>query len=103
PLAPTTVAAFQCMHWPGNARELRNAVERVLALGTAEQPGRSVAEQPGFIEARDSALERFERDYLQALLKEHDGQVSVAAKAAKLARSHFYRLLERHGLSGGRG
>jgi DNA-binding NtrC family response regulator len=102
-LAASTVAAFQCMQWPGNVRELRNAVERVLALGTAEAPGQSVAEQPSFIEARDNALERFERDYLQALLKQHDGQVTAAAKDAKLARSHFYRLLERHGLSGKRG
>ncbi|MBK7861809.1 MAG: sigma 54-dependent Fis family transcriptional regulator [Archangiaceae bacterium] len=102
-LEPTTVAAFQCMQWPGNVRELRNAVERVLAFGTAEAPGQSVAEQPGFIEARDSALERFEKDYLQALLKQHDGQVTAAAKAARLARSHFYRLLERHGITGRRG
>ncbi len=102
-LAPATIAAFQCMQWPGNVRELRNAVERVLALGTHDGGADDDAQQPSFIEARDSALERFERDYLQALLEQHDGQVTAAAKAAKLARSHFYRLLERHGLSGKRG
>ena len=96
-LAPATIAAFQCMQWPGNVRELRNAVERVLALGTADVNAPDTAE-PSFIEARDSAMERFERDYLEALLKQHGGQVSAAARAAKLARSHFYRLIERHGL-----
>jgi DNA-binding NtrC family response regulator len=102
-LTPATLAAFQCMQWPGNVRELKNAVERVLALGTVDGGADGDAQQPSFIEARDSALERFERDYLQALLEQHDGQVTAAAKAAKLARSHFYRLLERHGLSGKRG
>ncbi|MBL8949298.1 MAG: sigma 54-dependent Fis family transcriptional regulator [Myxococcaceae bacterium] len=102
-LEPATVAAFQCMQWPGNVRELRNAVERVLTFGTVDGGAAPVDETAGFIEARDSALERFERDYLVALLKQHDGQVTNAAKASKLARSHFYRLLERHGLSGKRG
>ncbi|MFT3836933.1 MAG: sigma 54-dependent Fis family transcriptional regulator [Myxococcaceae bacterium] len=99
-LAPTTLAAFQCMQWPGNVRELRNAVERLLALGT-ESLAVGETQEPSFIEARDKALERFEHDYLEALLKQHGGQVSAAARAAKLARSHFYRLLERHGLKGG--
>jgi DNA-binding NtrC family response regulator len=96
-LAPATLAAFRHLRWPGNVRELRNAVERVLALGE-----HSVVAPPtdaSFIEARDQALDRFEREYLEALLKQHNGQVSAAAKAAKLARSHFYRLLEKHGLS----
>jgi DNA-binding NtrC family response regulator len=101
-LAPATIAAFQCMRWPGNVRELRNAVERVLALGEDAAAVPEAAE-PSFIEARDQALDRFEHDYLEQLLKAHDGQVSAAARAAKLARSHFYRLLEKHGLSGKRG
>jgi two-component system response regulator GlrR len=102
PLAPATLAAFQCMSWPGNVRELRNAVERVQALGedAADVPE---AQERSFIEARDQALDRFEHDYLEQLLKAHDGQVSAAARSAKLARSHFYRLLEKHGLSGKRG
>jgi transcriptional regulator of acetoin/glycerol metabolism len=99
-LAPATIAAFQCMSWPGNVRELRNAVERVLALG--EDAAQADTSEPSFIEARDQALDRFEKDYLEQLLKAHGGQVSAAARAAKLARSHFYRLLEKHGLGGPR-
>ncbi len=94
-----TVAAFQCAHWPGNVRELRNAVERTVALGNLDTtPEDEPAQSPSFIEARDKALLRFERDYLVALLKEHKGNASAAARSAKLARSHFYRLLTRHGL-----
>ncbi len=99
PLEPPTIAAFQCAEWKGNVRELRNAVERTLALGTpAERPFEEPPQPKSFIEARDKALDRFERDYLVALLKQHKGNASAAARAAKLARSHFYRLLSRHGL-----
>jgi DNA-binding NtrC family response regulator len=100
-LTPETVAAFQCARWPGNVRELRNAVERALTLGDAG--AEAAPEDPAaasFIAARDAAMARFEKDYLIALLEQHGGNVSAAAKAARLARSHLYRLLQRHDLVG---
>ena len=96
---PATVAAFQCSSWPGNVRELRNAVERVLTLGSLPEPSVALADA-SFISARDEALRRFEHDYLVSLLAKHKGEVVAAAKSAKLARSHFYRLLTRNGLVG---
>jgi DNA-binding NtrC family response regulator len=103
-LAPSTLAALQCDPWPGNLRELRNAVERVLALGELEgsQSGQAPAptkQSPSFKAARERVLDEFEKDYLATLLGVHRGNVSHAAKAAGLARSAFYRLLNRHGLA----
>ncbi len=95
-LSPPTIAAFQSAGWPGNVRELRNAVERTVTLGDPGLDGPALDES--FIGARDSALERFEKDYLVSLLARHDGNASAAARTAKLARSHFYRLLTKHGL-----
>ena len=40
----------------------------------------------------------FEREYLIASLAKHHGNVSAAARDAKLDRSNFLRLLRRHGL-----
>jgi len=98
-LAPATLAALQCDPWPGNVRELRNAVERAVTLGNfGEQPAAHASSPTSYKEARDALLERFERDYLQALLARHGGNVSAAAREAKLSRSQFYRLLGRHGL-----
>jgi DNA-binding NtrC family response regulator len=101
-LAPSTLAALQCDPWPGNIRELRNAVERVLMLGELD-PGSALvpaSAAASFKEARDKVLADFEKDYLSTLLTLHRGNVSHAAKAAGLARSAFYRLLNRHGLEG---
>jgi DNA-binding NtrC family response regulator len=95
-----TLEALQLEAWPGNARELRNAVTRALALGEwkASAPGE---ETPAtFQEARQKVLDAFERDYLEALLKKNEGNVSKAAREAGLARSAFYRLLDRHQLPG---
>ncbi len=95
-LAPATLAAFQCEPWPGNVRELKNAVARALTLGATGDQASSA--RPSFTEARDEALLHFERDFLVALLEENGGNVSAAARAAKLGRSYFYTLLERHRL-----
>jgi two-component system, NtrC family, response regulator GlrR len=96
--------------WPGNVRELRNLIQRALAgggvdlqAGAKASPGTSTPiagklnELP-FKEAKEKLLEAFTREYLQALLTRCDGNMSEAARAAGLTRSHLYELVERHGL-----
>ncbi|HMJ51427.1 MAG TPA: sigma-54 dependent transcriptional regulator [Polyangiaceae bacterium] len=107
----------RAMHyrWPGNVRQLRNYIERCVALDDANLPTNldtmppppSVA-PPDAIDTIDisqplkSARERcvgsFERRYLEALLRKHNNNVSAAARAAEVDRIHFYRLLWKHGL-----
>jgi DNA-binding NtrC family response regulator len=102
PLSPATLAALQCDSWPGNVRELRNAVERALTLGTSLRSQEHPDETPrgaSFMELRDKTLHEFERDYLTTLLERHHGNVSAAARDAKLSRSQFYRLLARHDIA----
>ena len=49
-------------------------------------------------DARAAVVREFEFDYLQRLLREANGNVSQAARAAKMDRSHLIDLLHRHGL-----
>jgi DNA-binding NtrC family response regulator len=98
-LAPATLAAFQCKRWPGNVRELRSAVQTALTLGeTLGTVSQKNAEGLSYATARDEMMQRFERDYLVALLEANNRDVNAAAKAAKLSRRQLYRLLARHGL-----
>ncbi len=92
--------------WPGNVRELRNYLERCLATretpplepaSGVEAPEIDVGEP--LRAARDRWMRHFERRYLEALLDEHDGNVSAAARAAGVARVYFYRLLSRAGIA----
>jgi two-component system, NtrC family, response regulator GlrR len=89
--------------WPGNVRELRNVVEQIVAFGIEEvsliespHPPASVDEP--FKPAKARIVERFERDYLVAVLAAHGGNITAAASAADLDRVHFLRLLDRYGL-----
>jgi DNA-binding NtrC family response regulator len=98
----TTLRAHQ---WPGNVRELRNLVEATLAMG--ETPPLEVAPMeagglPGpertYKDARADVLHQFERHYLEQLLALTKGNVSAAARQAKMDRSHLIELLHRHQL-----
>ncbi|MDQ3366939.1 MAG: sigma 54-interacting transcriptional regulator [Myxococcota bacterium] len=99
------LARWQRHPWPGNIRELRNAVEAALVVGPGEHVehahdlahGGAVPLLP-YKDARAAVVSEFEHAYLARLLAEANGNVSQAARAAKMDRSHLIDLLHRHGL-----
>jgi DNA-binding NtrC family response regulator len=104
--------------WPGNVRELRNVLARAAALahegivrrqdvageglGFRGTRGEREALDLGgtFARAKDRALERFESAYLGALMKRCEGNLSLAAREADVARHHLRDLLKKRGLYG---
>lgn len=102
-LSKATIAALQSHPWPGNARELKNAVARCLAFGRfeADLAPQAVANAPSvdLKDARVRVVQSFEADFVRALLRKHRWNVAAAARDAKVARSHLYTLITRHGLS----
>ncbi len=90
--------------WSGNVRELRNYLQRCLALrtrppivsGSAEPPLPDYA-RPLKI-ARESWNRALERKYVEEILRRANGNVTAAAEAAGVDRMYFYRLLWRHDL-----
>lgn len=101
--APEAMEMLMAAPWPGNVRQLRNAVERNVALcpgviisreQVRDTLGEEAADFPSFDEARDS----FTHDYLVQLLKIADGNVSSAARLAQRNRTDFYKLMKRHGI-----
>jgi len=104
--APDALKALATASWPGNVRQLYNAVEQVCALATAPLIPLGLVQRAlrvptvevlTFSEAR----RRFERDYLVGLLKLSDGNVADAARLADRNRTEFYRLLQKYGLTPG--
>jgi DNA-binding NtrC family response regulator len=92
-LSPAALARLAAHDWPGNVRELRNVLCRA-ADATTRVTG---------IDARDVDL-ALRRDTpapantlspqaARALLREHDGNLSAAARAAAMPRTSFRKLL----------
>ena len=120
-LSPTTVAALAAHDWPGNVRELRNVLDRAIYIATAggEHEARivdlPVAAQAShgdamcfeagksYREVREQYETEFERRYVSWLLDRHAGNISAAAREARMDRKHLYDLARRHGLREGRG
>ena len=108
-LAPEFLVKLGEHDWPGNIRELRNFIERCVALGDVRaptsnrvpaqaSPEEAALSQRPLREAREEWTNTFERRYLEELLATHDNRVSAAARAAGVDRIYFYRLLWKHGL-----
>jgi two-component system response regulator HydG len=104
---------FREYRWPGNIRELRNAVERAIALTVSDQVELAALPkqlrepsqlQPGTVAvlseiSREEALDSAEVSYLTMLLEKHDGNISQAAQQAGLSRQGMHKLLKKHGIS----
>jgi len=112
-LEPEVARMFQSYSWPGNIRELRNAVERLMimvpspvisatditALGMFD-PGRGVIESDFFSyatlrEARDA----FEKDFICRKLQENDWNISKTADAISVERSNLHKKIKSYGIS----
>jgi len=111
PGAPESlIDAFTRHDWPGNVRELRSAVERAVLLGdpvvwselTDPSPSNVASlafdETLSFRASKDRATMIWEREYLRELLARHSGNLSRAARAARMDRTHLRELGRKYNL-----
>lgn len=99
--APEAVEILITAPWPGNVRQLQNIVEQTVVLATthiitANLVQKALQDAENSIVPFETARRKFEQNYLVALLKATQGNVTQAAKLAQRNRTEFYRLLERH-------
>ncbi|MEZ4395012.1 MAG: sigma 54-dependent Fis family transcriptional regulator [Polyangiales bacterium] len=127
-LSDEVVLRLQLRRWPGNVRELRNVIERAVMLaGSApvtvdliEDDDRDVdprATLPGpeaapsmrvvdgkrlldmsFQDAKQYAVENFEKDYLMRLFEESGYNLSEAARRSGVDRRYLRELFKKHGM-----
>jgi two-component system nitrogen regulation response regulator NtrX len=106
-IAPAAMEILQAYDWPGNVREVRNLVERLMIMVAEDQitPAaldlRSTGPRPGndgaFATLRQ-AREQFEREYVGRVVERCGGNMSQAARVLGLERSHLYRKVRALGL-----
>ncbi|OOY28294.1 sigma-54-dependent Fis family transcriptional regulator [Thioclava sp. L04-15] len=106
-------ALMQTMDWPGNVRQLRNVIERVLILGEGsgpiearELPGQETPAEEGRIVLGGAlatlplreARELFEREYLLTQINRFGGNISRTANFVGMERSALHRKLKSLGV-----
>jgi transcriptional regulator with PAS, ATPase and Fis domain len=113
-LGDDAIHFFQGHDWPGNVRELRNVIERIINLvderlidvpammstsltNVGPGPDNKAAQQSGRLSFQE-AKEIAERRYLLSLLKQHDNNISAAAKTAGIQRQSLHRLIRKHAI-----
>ncbi|HVW30665.1 MAG TPA: sigma 54-interacting transcriptional regulator [Polyangiaceae bacterium] len=114
-ISPETRSALAAHDWPGNVRELRNVLDRALYVAAAggerdlrivDLPVTAGATRPvppfdparTYREIRATFETEFERNYVSWLLGRHEGNISAAAREAKMDRKYLYDLARKHGL-----
>jgi two-component system nitrogen regulation response regulator NtrX len=109
PFTSEAIESLQTYAWPGNVRELRNVVERLM-LSASEgvvgvetvhlaMPSRSgSATGSANFGSLSDRVQAFEREAIVAELKRHNNNVTNAAKALGLERSHLYKKAEQLGV-----
>jgi two-component system, NtrC family, nitrogen regulation response regulator NtrX len=112
PFTGEAMAALQSYAWPGNVRELRNMVERLMLLATEGHVDLATVQTalpkntlptsgtgaPAGSGPLADRVQGFERDVILAELKRSHHNMSVAAKALGLERSHLYKKAEQLGI-----
>ncbi len=114
-VSPEAMVVFQHYEWPGNIRELRNLVERLMIMvpgfvieasqaavslqgrTTGVVPAGNHAANPLFTKSYDSlrdARNAFEREYISRKLREHHWNISRTAEDLKIERSHLHRKIK---------
>jgi two-component system nitrogen regulation response regulator NtrX len=120
-IAPDAMAALQAGDWPGNVRQLRNIIERILILAGGDPtmpvtidtlpqeawPSAGFSQRDGMhgviaMPLRD-AREKFEREYLALQITRFGGNISKTANFIGMERSALHRKLKSLGVDAGRG
>ncbi len=117
-LSEETEAMLQAMNWPGNVRQLKNVIERVLILGdgtgsiqSSELPGTDLGGGDEGTDEQSLALptalatlplrearEAFEREYLLTQINRFGGNISRTANFVGMERSALHRKLKSLGV-----
>jgi two-component system nitrogen regulation response regulator NtrX len=108
-LDPSVFELLESYGWPGNARELRNVIERMAILTAGERLSRDsipvevrVQREAGPKSTIQEARESAEREHILRALEESNWNVSGAARALGMERTNLHKRIRALGLSRGK-
>lgn len=105
-LSEEALQQMQAYHWPGNIRELKNAIERAVVMGggrevlPADLPigDGSALHPPDTSMSLEEAVHRFKKDFIASVLRECGGNRTHAARKLGIQRTYLSRLIKQYDL-----
>jgi DNA-binding NtrC family response regulator len=118
-LSADTLDLFDAFPWPGNVRQLRNEVQRAVAMAlpgglitpdllspvfatSIERSSGDMEFRPGRRTTLAAAVESLEREMIESALARSDGNISETARSLGLTRRGLYLKMQRLGVSAAR-
>src|SRR5262245_29656465 len=101
-LAPLAAGALRAHQWPGNARELRNVLERATVIcnaATIEADDLSLDPPAVLRRGNTTDLNSVERSTIERVMRDMDGNISKAARTLGISRTQLYVRLRKYGFS----
>ncbi|GAB4342536.1 MAG: sigma-54 dependent transcriptional regulator [Calditrichia bacterium] len=103
-ISPEAEELLLSYSWPGNVRELENAIERAMVVG--KKPQLSEEDLPLYLEQRPNrfngrlTLADIEKDHIERVLAETEGNITRAASLLGIDRVTLYNKLKKYGIRG---
>ncbi|MFZ5997172.1 MAG: sigma-54-dependent transcriptional regulator [Nitrospirota bacterium] len=112
-LAPDVIALLQNHDWPGNIRELKNIVERLMIMVPSKSISKADVELLGILQSRQSlreydyfsyttlkdARDAFERDFIIRKLEENNWNISKTSEAIAVERSNLHKKIKTYDIT----
>ncbi len=113
-ISPEALHALETFHWPGNIRELENAIEHAFVVESKDQISyfslpeyirrqtrRAVAPAgPASIDLDwEKGKEAFERDFIVRALKNHNGRINLTAEVANIPKNTLLRKIKKYNIN----
>ncbi|PLS03189.1 sigma-54-dependent Fis family transcriptional regulator [Neobacillus cucumis] len=95
-LTAKAISLFQQHTWPGNLRELRNVIERIVYLHDEDTFDSFHVHE--FLRADQSDEKTSEREYITSILHKTNGNRTEAAKEMGISRSALYRKIQKYSI-----
>ena len=105
------LACLEAYDWPGNVREMENAIMRAIALArgreievedlpttVVENTGLHLREEPVADSLFHEARQRFEEQFIREALEKAGGNISQAAQQIQLGRRNLQRKIKQFGI-----
>ncbi|MBI3592497.1 MAG: sigma-54-dependent Fis family transcriptional regulator, partial [Nitrospirae bacterium] len=112
-IEPDVIKMFQVYDWPGNIRELKNVVERLLIMVPSKVVTKTDVEILGILRTKQvakkydyfsyntlkDARDAFERDFITRKLEENNWNISKTSESIAIERSNLHKKIKAYGIT----